>query len=85
MDASSLRNGAVTVGAVPTKILDAGARAGAMVQNLSLVDIWIGGPTVAVNQGIKIKPDADISVPGQSAVYGVVSTGTAMATYLEAP
>jgi hypothetical protein len=83
--ASGFSHGAVSVGTVATLIKAANSNRQALtVQNLSPGDVYLGGATVTVANGLRLSPgELRLIEKNTGAVYGIVASGTADVRYME--
>jgi hypothetical protein len=81
--ASTLEHGPVAVGLAPILIKAPGTRRSLLLQNLSNNDVYVGGPTVTTETGIKLSPGADITIYTLSAIYAIATAANSDVRYLE--
>jgi hypothetical protein len=76
--------GQITVAATATLIRAAGKRAGLLLTNPSTsVTVYIGSSGVTTNNGQALLAGNSITLPVNSAVYGIVASSTQVVSFLE--
>lgn len=77
-DLNNLRTAAVTVGTTVTPITAAATRRvdARVVYNNGSATVFLGGPTVAVANGLPLLSGASFSYDGSAPLFGIVAAGT---------
>lgn len=90
LDASTPTTGQVTIGTSPTKIVNANDnRRTLIVVNNSGSSVYLGGNSVSTSNGLELPTGAVLNLERvlegyRGALYGIVASGSATISYMEA-